>query len=398
MQITPERLIGGCRDDAFDAGISVTSILEPLAGPGTPVKPAIYAGGVYQQGRRWHGEGEQRKVVEAIVIDNVPSQANRVEAALKGLRAELGLPELVLDLSAVAHLPAHLPRSLSSFEFPHRNADAYLRDAELDGTPFLKTPQGQAIFTASPDRPEALLEWMPQALVFGFWQSHLGKKRLQTKLARSYVSEIVGLEPAAADGRTFGTKGDPLNLSIDVTLAYDEDDQVGWDVAGGEKAKGARKQKDSLAEIGHGQVPFTANDATLSPVSFSSVEQRSSLSFAGLRRITCRDPGANAPARALLAAIAIVGHVAAFGRAMHLRSGADLRPVDVRWEWLPAEGREPLEPPSIDAAVDLVRACAEHARAAGLPVGANWPAPLTLKPQRKLVTVIETSWPLGDDF
>jgi CRISPR-associated protein Csb1 len=276
MQLTADRLIDGCRDEAFDAGISISTLLEPLAGSGTPVKPAIYAGGVFQTGKRWWGSGESRKVVDVIVIDNIPSQANRVEAALKGLRDTLGLPELVLDLSSVAHLPAHLPRSLSSFEFPHRNADAYLRDAELDGEPFLKTPQGAAIVSAAADRPEALLEWMPQALVFGFWQSHLGKKRLQTKLARSYVSEIVGFEPAATDVRTFGIKGDPLNLSIDVALVYDEDNQVDWDIAGGEKAKGAR-QKDSLAEVGHGQVPFAASEATLNAVSFVAIEQRSAL-------------------------------------------------------------------------------------------------------------------------
>jgi CRISPR-associated protein Csb1 len=397
MQLTADRLIDGCRDEAFDAGISISTLLEPLAGSGTPVKPAIYAGGVFQMGKRWWGSGDSRKVVDVIVIDNIPSQANRVEAALKGLRAVLGLPELVLDLSSVAHLPAHLPRSLSSFEFPHRNADAYLRDAELDGEPFLKTPQGAAIVSAAADRPEALLEWMPQALVFGFWQSHLGKKRLQTKLARSYVSEIVGFEPAATDVRTFGIKGDPLNLSIDVALVYDEDNQVDWDIAGGEKAKGTR-QKDSLAEVGHGQVPFAASEATLNAVSFVAIEQRSALSFAGLRRITCENAEASAPARALLAAITIAGHVAAFGRAMHLRSGADLRPVETCWEWLPADGRQPLEPPSLDDARELVRACAERAQEAGLPVGAAWPAPLTLTPQRKLVSVIEKSWPLGDDF
>lgn len=72
--------------------------------------------------------------------------------------------------------------------------------------------------------------------------------------------------------------------------------------------------------------------------------------------------------------------------------------METCWEWLPADGRELLEPPSLDDARELVRACAERAQEAGLPVGAAWPAPLTLTPQRKLVSVIEKSWPLGDDF
>lgn len=397
MELDAERLITGCADDAFDAGIRIHAVLEPLAGPGAPVKPPIYAGGVLQTGKRWHGGAADGTPVDVIVVDNVPSQANRVEAALKALRADLGLPELVLDLSGVAHLPGHLPRSISSFEFPHRNADAYLRDAALNGTPFLKTDIGRAIVEAAADRPEALLEWMPQALVFGFWQSHLGKKRLQTKLARSYISEIIGFQPAAADVRTLGIKGDPLNLSLDEAIKYDENDQIAWDVAGGEKAKGS-KQKDSLAEIGHGQVPFASAETALSPVSFAVIEQQTSLSFAGLRRITCQDPAANAPARALLVAITLAGHVAAFRRVMHLRSGADLRPVDVRWQWLTVDSCEDVEVPSPAQCAELVRVCADRAQAAGLPVGSRWPAPLRLSPQPKLVTVIEKSWPLGDDL
>ena len=49
-----------------------------------------------------------------IVIDNVPSQANRLEEALRRHRESIKIPELVLDLSDVGNLPAHLPRRLSS--------------------------------------------------------------------------------------------------------------------------------------------------------------------------------------------------------------------------------------------------------------------------------------------
>ncbi len=118
-------------------------------------------------------------------VQYVPSQANRLEAALELIRGPIGLPEIVLDLSEVGSLPPHLPKRLSSFRFPHRQADAYLRDAVLDDIPFLNTPQGRALFDATADEPGALLEWFPQAGLFGFWQSHLGKKRSHAKLARS---------------------------------------------------------------------------------------------------------------------------------------------------------------------------------------------------------------------
>ena len=121
------------------------------------------------------GHGADRRPVDVLVIDNEPSQANRLEAALEQRRAELGLPEIVLDLTSVGALPPHLPAQISSFRFPHRNADAYLRDAMLNGTKFLNTEVGAAIFGATADKPEALLQWFPQALLFGFWQSHLGR-------------------------------------------------------------------------------------------------------------------------------------------------------------------------------------------------------------------------------
>jgi len=179
VDLDADLLIAACADDSADAGITITSVLEPLGGPGSPVKPATYEGGRFQAGRRWWGHGADRRQVDVLVIDNEPSQANRLEAALEQHRAELGLPEIVLDLTPVGSLPPHLPGQISSFRFPHRNGDAYLRDAMLSGTRFLNTDIGAAIFGATADKPEALLQWFPQALLFGFWQSHLGKKRSQ---------------------------------------------------------------------------------------------------------------------------------------------------------------------------------------------------------------------------
>jgi hypothetical protein len=130
-------LIAAGSDESADAGITIVSVLEPLGGPGSPVKPAGYEGGRFQADRRWWGSGADRRQVDVLVIDNEPSQANRLEAALEQHREELGLPEILLDLTSLGVLPPHLPRQISSFHFPHRNADAYLRDAMLNGTKFL---------------------------------------------------------------------------------------------------------------------------------------------------------------------------------------------------------------------------------------------------------------------
>ena len=199
-------LLEGCADDSRDDGIRIDSHLEPLSGPGGMVKPAVYEGGTYQDDRRWASpdDGEPTPV---IVIDNVPSQANRLEDALRRNRESTSIPEFVLDLSDQPYLPAHLPQSLSSLEFPHRNADAYLRDAELDGQDFLKTEIGRAIFGATAQTCGPLIAWFPQALLYGFWQSHLGKKRQNTKHARAWVSEIVGWQPASTETKGSRTQG-----------------------------------------------------------------------------------------------------------------------------------------------------------------------------------------------
>ena len=309
-----EALLKGCDEDAFDDGIRIDTELVPLGGPGSPVKPAVYKGGTYQQGRRWAAPDDPEST-PIIVIDNVPSQANRLEHALRRHRESIAIPEFILDLSDMAHLPAHLPRRLSSLEFPHRNADAYLRDAELDGKDFIKTDLGKEIFGATAQTCGPLMAWFPQALLYGFWQSHLGKKRHNSKHARAWVSEIVGWQPASTDTRVLGLKGDVLNLNTDETVTSNPDDRTRWDIGKGKKVDGDKS--DKLSEIGHGQVPFMGKDASVAAVSFARVTQRATVSFAQLRRISLGRPQSgktDAAARALLVALGLHAHQLAFDR------------------------------------------------------------------------------------
>ena len=400
MKLTLERLLAGTASDSFDDGIRLDSNLEPLGGPGGTVKPAIYAGAVYQADRRWPPSGDappSDEPQDVFVIDNVPSQANRLEDALRRSRASTGVPEMVLDLSGLPGLPAHLPRHLSSWQFPHRNADAYLRDSMLDGIDFGKHPIGRALFAATADKAAALAAWWPQALIYGFWQSHLGSKRSQAKHARAWTSEIIGWQPAAQETKVLGLKGDPLNLSIGEPVLRDEQDQTGWRL-GAKPEKGDTTSKPTkLSEIGHGQVPI--GDATPAAVSFRRVTQRATVSFAQLRRVGLGpDFGddADAAARSLLIALGLHAHTLAFGRGFALRSGADLRvsSSSVTWLGLTDEAVNLLD---MESTLGLLQEAKSHARSAGVPLEGWDTDRCELAPKDSLTKAIESSWPLAEE-
>ncbi len=85
--------------------------------------------------------------------------------------------------------------------------------------------------------------------LYGFWQSHLGRKRHNTKHGRAWVSEITGWQPASTEPRVLGLKGDPLNLSTDEVVTSNPDDGTLWDIGG---AEGPRRSQARFAKFGAG--------------------------------------------------------------------------------------------------------------------------------------------------
>ena len=384
-------VLGACADDAWDDGIRIDTELVPLGGVGAPVKPAVYATGMFQHDRRW-GSREDDEPVEVIVIDNVPSQANRLEEALRVHRAALSLPEFLLDFDGLP-LPSHLPTRLSSLQFPHRNADAYLRDAVLGNEDFIKSELGQAIFGATAQTCGPLVAWFPQSLLYGFWQSHLGKKRHNAKHARAWVSEIVGWQPAATETPVQGLKGDPLNLTVDAAVTSNPDDRSVWHVGKNGDVPGGKAER--LAGIGHGRVPVSGDSAP-GAVSFARVTQRAMLSLAQLRRVRLGNgagEAADAALRALLVALGLHAHQLAFGHGFALRSGAELRPGNTEATWLGPEGDRQCALGDADATAALLGEAQEHAKAAGVPLDGWGKAPVMLKPNAALSEAIRRSWP-----
>ena len=298
--------------------IVVGAVYQPVGGAGRTVMPPTYPvsdnnrdpNARYLFGERLV-DGEQRRTV---VIDQEPSQANRVEEALLAA-CDAGRLELpMFELRAAT--PAGEIR-LTSLDFPHRYADAYLRDSLIDGVRFDDSPAGRRLRATTVADVRPLYEREPCSLLLGAWDSH--RKGRWPRFARQYAAMMYGLDPVA--GRRMGGRMDPVNL----TGAVDDSAKAEGDwrfIAEGARAKGQK-----LSEIGHGNI---APNLVPGGVTASEIRRVASISLAGLERLRFGDASGEASvlARAALAALALAGDRLAFGGpSAWLRSGCDLARV-----------------------------------------------------------------------
>lgn len=337
------------------AVVRITTTYEPAAGAGSRVFPPTYP-------RNRDSESpyvlEERRVGsevrQVVLMDAVPSQANRAEEAL--LRAHrqgrVGLPLLEIQHKGLAEV------TLTSLELPHRYADAYLRDSLIDGVKFDKTDIGKAFQAATLQDASSLYRHDPGSLVFGAWNSH--RKGRQAKFPRVYGSEIVGWDPS--EGNRKAGRMDPLNLT------------------GGRKGTGddwafkpvEKKQKDErLSEIGLGNI--APNDAP-GGVTISSATRFATISAAALDRIGfgAASPAAAVAARVLLASYALLADRLAFGGpSIWLRSGCELVAVEDRLEWVTRGGGVEGFDLSVAEAVALFEHSTAVAAEQGLPISVD---------------------------
>lgn len=200
------------------AAIRLVMRLEPAGGPQDKVFPPTYAGAVYASERRRVNGTE----VDAVLLDSVQSQANRLELAL--LEA-YDSNEFKFPLISVSFDPTLLPGGrITALEAPHRIADAIFRDSvTAQGLPFRAQPkaggakdksktskEGERFATASVRNASPLFELCPTALIFGVWDSTGAAGGLGNKFARSIVSEIVAIN--AVPGIRTSSRIDPLGI------------------------------------------------------------------------------------------------------------------------------------------------------------------------------------------
>jgi len=301
-----DRLLEAVGEDRHDAGIMIEA---KYRAPGGKVMPPSFPNGPYLYEPADVREGEPR----VVILDQVPSQANRVEEALLAARDRglLGLP--LFELTAKT---TRGDLRLTSLEFPHRYADAYLRDSLVGGVRFDASDVGKRLRMADTKDASPLFERDPVSLILGAWDSH--RKGRWPKFARVYQSEMTGLDPR--EGARRGTRMDPWNLTggaDDATKAESD-----WKYSPGAASDFPKAQR--LSAIGHGNIaPQDAHGG----VAISSARRSAWLSLAGLERLRFGPASAEAAqlARGCLAALSLAADRLAFDHpSVWLRSGCDL--------------------------------------------------------------------------
>lgn len=389
-----DRITAAAGGRSDDAGIRVTASYEPVAGAGTLVFPPTYpplngerSDNKYAMSSR-HVDGELRS---SVLIDSFQSQANRIEQELKDAIDDgiLRLPYIETS----GRVDGHRVR-VTNLDAPHRGPDAYFRDSEdEDGVAFDDTEVGRALRAADVRDARAYYRYLPSDLVFGFWDSQRGGRGV--KLARGYVSEIVGLDPEV--GKRGAVRFDPNNITR-IPIAFPPkrpEEFVTLEVSDdGTTEKAPKGFKEAVpAAAGHGNVP--ASDANPG-VSLTEINRAAFISLTALSRLRFPDeegttsPDVDAAGRAVLACLALVGDQMAFGRpSVFLRSGCDLATLATELRWVGRGGAgDIIELPS-DGAIALFELAVERAAALGLAWSAE---PVRLRPKANLAALLEAAF------
>jgi CRISPR-associated protein Csb1 len=380
-------LIQAC--DGDKAAIRAVVHLVPVGGPTDKVFPPTYEGGQYAFEKRMIGG----QVVETVLLDSVQSQANRIEQALFQAfqRGECQLPVIGVEI------PGH--GLVTTLDAPHRISDAIFRDCLWDGVPFRKSPNGKRIIDARAANATAFFEYCPTALLFGTWDSQGGQGVMGARIARSLVSEMIGLN--AIRGRRTSSRIDPLAIRADSATIY-RNAKNGWTLDEAEAVKENNKpklfgDKGKPSEINHGNVlpSITAEDGP-GGVTITEAVQTAVLSFAQIRQLSFPSaegqncPGRDNAGRAVIAALGLYGILLQWKHGYQLRSRCHLLPVDEPQLELVGATSKSVDPLQVD--VDharrlLTRAC-EHAREKGL----TWNSGLTkLTAQEQFLKLVRLS-------
>ncbi|VTS06204.1 type I-G CRISPR-associated RAMP protein Csb1/Cas7g [Tuwongella immobilis] len=378
-----------------DAAFRLTLELEAIS---PKVFPPTYEGGKYATEERILNGVK----IPCVLLDSVPSQANRMELALQeaidgGL---IEFPLVSVDFSAVDN--PGVPK-VTSLQAPHRIVDAILRDSTYgDGkTPvkFRESQIGKELDRLSTGYATPLLTYSPHSLVFGMWDSTGPRGGLGVKFARAVVSEIIGIN--AVPGVTTASRIDPLNIRVQAGKLYRTKD--GWSLdpndAIKEKSKPVLLGKDGKpSEANHGNVTPSISDGSFT---IDSAEQTTVLSLPALRRLRFpakpgekSSPESDIAARSYLAALGLLGATLAVESGYDLRSRCLLHAKnEVVWQLVGKPGAA-AKPFTLDkeSAIKLYQDALQAVQKAKLPIHLE---EIVLKPTADLVELVKKSMELA---
>lgn len=267
-----------CSKASWAAGrhFRIRARLQPAGGPGDKVFPPTYAGG--QDGRKHDTryaletrviDGERK---QAVLLDSVASQANRMELALLAARRSQGVELPLISVDFSEQFP-EIGKS-SALEAPHRVYDALLRDANLKDEAFRASEIGRALTDTSPKDARAMFRHCPTALLFGAWDSTGPKGGLGNKFQRALVSEVVGI--GVAPGTKVWSRIDPLQTAAGVKLSVPKGNSDDWSVDD--------KGKSRPSEVNHSNIAPT-RDEEAGGVTLEYALHIAVLSLPALRRL-----------------------------------------------------------------------------------------------------------------
>lgn len=409
MSISYRELRDGVSGSAV--GIRCRISLEPLGGAGDKIFPPTYGVAdnaetkyALEKRRLPSGEGNQDRIVDAVVLDSVASQANRLELALlDAIRAdELAVPVTSVDFAGAGLVGID---KISDYEASHRIFDALLRDS-FDGEQLFRNgPVGTAITKATTRDAAAIYHHSPHTLVFGGWDSTGPKGGLGAKYERAITSEIVALD--IERGVRTASRIDPSGIEKGSGRLYAAAGDEAWtlDEKDAVQENGKAKLLGTKGEAGR---PSQANLGNVTPsidpknggITAREIIGTTVLSFIQLRRLRFpakpdgsplaeRRAEAEVAARTALAALGLAAAALAYEQGFDLRSRCVLVPEGpITFQLVGRDGSAtPFDMSSADA-IKLLTESADHAAAAGLP----WrTGEMLLKPADRLVTLIRNS-------
>lgn len=373
------------------AAIRSIAALQPAGGEGDKVFPPTYAGAVYAKEKRLIG-GEP---VETVLLDSVQSVANRFEEALLSAvdGKQLGLP--MLEMKVAGH-------RVNSLTAPHRIHDAIFRDSLWDGVPFRESPNGKRIAAARAWNATAFYEFAPTVLLFGTWDSQSGGGTNSAKIARSLVSEIIGMH--AVNGVRTSSRIDPLGIKLlrNVIGMTNEKDASTWFFIPPTAEAGAKKPKKDEpkgfkpSQINHGNIaPSITEENGPGGVTIKEARETSVLSLAQLRKLRFPiedevSPERDVAGRTVIAALGL--HAVALLResGYQLRSRCQLIPVEAPVFEILGPTQSDRETFTCDSTA--TKAVFDEAVAAAKKQGLVWDTtPVVLTPKPDLIKLVELS-------